>query len=400
MKLNVLAISHYHTGANRTFEDYCYGIKANSNEYYYIDYKNDYTKLGKKRLESKIIDLVKTKGINCIFFYLWARDFTFDILFIERLSKLTKIIMMFSDSYYSFEDCDSYYAQLADLVILPAYLEKFQFELIGINAMTTFSLFNKNAYLNDKIITQDIDISFVGNTSKSNRAEFIAFIENNGLKVETFGRKSKNGFVDFDKMIQIFNSTKININFTGTENYKKLMCGKKKLNRIKIIPGRIIEIALCGGFVLSEYAPGIEKMFRIGEEIDVFYSKEDLVKKIKYYLDNDQRRQEIANQCYKHSISSYNSTTAFKKILYNLQKLPKQEKVLFLDDIFLKNYVAYRIMYLGRFLLKFNLKLFLEEILIILKVRKISPRLFYLFTFHGISVIFDKFRQERPEVLP
>ena len=37
-----------------------------------------------------------------------------------------------------------------------------------------------------------------------------------------------------------------------------------------MVKGRCQEIALSGGFVLSEYAPGLEDLFDIGTEIDVF----------------------------------------------------------------------------------------------------------------------------------
>ena len=57
---------------------------------------------------------------------------------------------------------------------------------------------------------------------------------------------------------------------------------------------RIFDVMACGGFLLTEYRPFIKEMFRIGEELDVFRSREEQVEKIQYYLNHENERKEIA----------------------------------------------------------------------------------------------------------
>jgi spore maturation protein CgeB len=46
--------------------------------------------------------------------------------------------------------------------------------------------------------------------------------------------------------------------------------------------------------LLTNYTPGLEKLFDIGKEIVVYTSIEDLDNKVKYYLENENERNMIA----------------------------------------------------------------------------------------------------------
>ncbi|MFH1538015.1 MAG: glycosyltransferase [bacterium] len=65
---------------------------------------------------------------------------------------------------------------------------------------------------------------------------------------------------------------------------------------------RVIECMLAGGFVLVRHMPpekdklSVYDFFEAGSEFDVFKNKKDLIEKIKYYLENEERRKEIAER--------------------------------------------------------------------------------------------------------
>ncbi len=61
---------------------------------------------------------------------------------------------------------------------------------------------------------------------------------------------------------------------------------------------RMFDIMACGGFLLTEYRPFIDDMFRIGVELDVFRNREELLKKTLFYLENEDKRRDIANAGY------------------------------------------------------------------------------------------------------
>src|SRR5262245_30612133 len=142
---NVLALSSF-SSLNRVFEDYCYGIEANSERYHFIDYIASYLELGAAKLEAQILSIVEAEKIDTVFFVLSSSDMTFSLDFLERLGRRAKIVMNFFDTEYFFDNADRYYAQVADLVVLPDELARYRYEHLGIPAHTSFALFDGRHY--------------------------------------------------------------------------------------------------------------------------------------------------------------------------------------------------------------------------------------------------------------
>lgn len=382
---NVLVLSSYNKDINKVFESYCDGIKDNCEEYYYIDYIDLYLKKGQRLFEKQIEDMVADKKIEAIFFIWWSCDLTIDLHFLERLSQKTKLVMNFFDTEYYFEAVDRYYAQLADLVILPDSLSRYRYEHLGIYAHTSFALYNGDDYKNNHISDKDIDVSFVGNLKNADRLEYVNYLKSNGINVQTYGTASDNGFASFDEMISIFNRSKINLNFTTLAESQNYIVSPPTINqRIRQSKGRPLEIALCGGFILSQYAAGIEDMFSIEKEFDLFSSKEEMLQKIQFYLANEEKRMEIAENGYQRALSQYEARSGFKIIFDKLKSLPPKEKFpLYVDDIFLRSYVSYRFFYLSRYLFLGRFSLLLKELCVIVKHPKISLSMSYFFAVKG-----------------
>jgi spore maturation protein CgeB len=386
---NILVFSNYNANINRVFEDYCNGIKANCNNYHYIDYARLYLEKGKGGFENHIENYVAEHKIDLIFFIWWSCDLTFDIHFLERLSKTAsqpKLVMNFFDTEYYFEAVDRYYAQVADLVILPDSLARYRYEHLNINAHTSFALFDGDYYKNTHEANKDIDVSFIGNLKNADRAEYASYLKAAGIKVQTYGVGSDNGFASFEEMVSIFNRSKINLNFTTLATSENYIVPLPSINqRIRQSKGRPLEIALCGGFILSQYAAGIEEMFKIGEEFDVFHSKEEMLEKIKFYLENEEKRILMAEKSYTRALSQYEVKAGFKIIFDKLEDLPsKQIFPLYIDDIFMRSYVSARLMYITRHLISGRFSLAFEEMVVIFKYRKISLSMAYFFAVKGV----------------
>lgn len=95
-------------------------------------------------------------------------------------------------------------------------------------------------------------------------------------------QKVNKGIVDYQREMPIvFKNSRINLNIT--------------LRSIKTgIPLRALDIMGCGGFLLSNYQEELKECFREGEELVMFYSLEDCLEKIDYYLDHEDKRKNIA----------------------------------------------------------------------------------------------------------
>lgn len=90
------------------------------------------------------------------------------------------------------------------------------------------------------------------------------------------------GTVDYlTQMPKVFAGSRINLNIT----LRSIESG---------MPLRTLDIMACGGFLLSNYQPELAEYFEEGKELVLFYSKEDCLDKIAYYLDHEEERVQIA----------------------------------------------------------------------------------------------------------
>jgi hypothetical protein len=370
------------------YDDYVKGIGLNSSKNFFIDYRKEYISFGKKRFETKILNLIEDNKIEIVFFILNSEDLTFDIQFVKEIEKKCFIVMNFFDTENFFEEIDRYYAQLADLIILPDYKAKYLYELYDMYAICTFSLYDRDKYkyLN---LNRDIDVSFVGDINKSNRREYINYLRENGIKVEVFGQNTENGIIPFEKMIEIFNRSKINLNFTSYD-FRALL--SKNINqRVKQSKGRPIEISLCNSFCLSEKSTSIEYMFDIGKDIDIFYDKKSLLDKIEFYLSNFDKIETISNSAYSKAIEKYSVENGFKSIFDLIKNMKKREKYLILDGEFMDNFITFRFYYITRAILNLNFSNFKDEFILIAKHRRIYIRNSFIYIFKGLSDYLNRF---------
>jgi spore maturation protein CgeB len=59
---------------------------------------------------------------------------------------------------------------------------------------------------------------------------------------------------------------------------------------------RDFEVTGCGAFLLTDYARGLETIFKPGEEIICYKNIEELKDIVKFYLSHPQEREEIARK--------------------------------------------------------------------------------------------------------
>ncbi len=94
------------------------------------------------------------------------------------------------------------------------------------------------------------------------------------------------GYVDYiQEMPVVFHRSKINLNIT----MRTIDSG---------IPQRVFDILGAGGFLLTNYQPEIAEFFEDGVELVMYTGKQDLLKKIQYYLMHEEEREKIAQAGY------------------------------------------------------------------------------------------------------
>jgi len=347
-----------------------------------IDYPNIYRELGRDGFLKYLDDYVEANSINILLF-LTTYWLEFDVEILKHLRKKVYIVYWMLDDETLYETFTKYYGQLADLVVTPDYYATFKYAQMGIDSIWYFPSYNVNKYkvLNLK---KSIDVSMIGRMDKDNRKELADYLSNNGMEIETYGVGTKHGFIKFEDMIKVFNSSKINISTTGivTDLLTEL---EPAVHKIKQNKGRVIEIALTKSFALSEYAPGIEQIFELGKEIEVFHDKEELLQKVKYYLAHEDEREEVAKKGYERALKDYDKDIAIPMVVRNIYK--KYEKVdwnkrqneeveVYFNDAFKKIYSNFRFKHIFYFVKRKRFDLVKQELKIFLVYRKFDIRIF------------------------
>ena len=125
-------------------------------------------------------------------------------------------------------------------------------------------------------------VSFVG-AAHGDRKSRIDGLAEKGIDVACFGYGWPAGPVNADEIPRIMRESVISLNFANARGE----------NQIK---ARTFEVPGAGGFLLTERAPGLERFYSAGEELDVFANPAELEEKIRYYLSAPERRDEIARK--------------------------------------------------------------------------------------------------------
>ena len=153
-------------------------------------------------------------------------------------------------------------------------------------------------------------VSFVG-TAHGNRPEIVDSLRQRGIEVDCFGYGWPGGAVGADDIPHIIRSSVISLNFA---NSGASWCGRsaKRNNQLK---ARTFEVPGAGGFLLSEWCEGIEMCYLPGREIEVFHTVNELAEKVRYYLDNLEKRDEIAMAGFHRTCSEHTYDLRLAKVL-------------------------------------------------------------------------------------
>lgn len=138
------------------------------------------------------------------------------------------------------------------------------------------------------------DVGFIG-TFEEDRAEKMFFLAKSGIEVRVWGNGWKR-WVGKHSILRIENQP-----IYGAEYVKSLcstkinLCFLRKSNR-DLQTDRTMEIPACEAFMLAERTEEHERLFKDGKEAAYFNTSEpdELLEKVRYYLDHEQERQQIA----------------------------------------------------------------------------------------------------------
>lgn len=178
------------------------------------------------------------------------------------------------------------------------------------------------------------DVCFIG-SGFYNRIEFFDgladYFIDSGLQVRIIGQwwDSLRSFTKLRKSIldrlvyaadaaKYYAGAKINLNLHRASDAAANYQGNAYNITARSPNNRTFEIAACGGFQLVDNARSeLNKYFEIGKEVDTFSSPDELIEKIEYYLNHEEKRKEMARRARERCLKEH---TFHERLEFVLEK--------------------------------------------------------------------------------
>lgn len=295
---------------------YC---KKQNWDFIHYDFMEQGLNSGLDLMTQELYELAKREKPTYLFAVLFDfhRDPRYEVF--KQISSLGTItVHWFCDDHWRFEKYSSVVAPHFDFVCTTANGALPKYENIGIfhKVIKTQWACNHELYV-PYDIQKDLDISFVGQPH-GNRVEVLSKLVENGLKLEVFGFGWENRpRIPFHQMVRLFSRSKINLNLSNSST----LIGQQ-------IKGRNFEIPGTRSFQLTSNAENLTEYYDDGKEIVIFNSMEELIDKAKYYLKNEDGRNEIALHGYKRTLAKHTWHHRFDEIFNYLNTKQITSKII------------------------------------------------------------------------
>lgn len=282
--------------------------------------------VGKERFNEELLSLIEKEKPDLFFAFMLSDELDPKVL--ERIKTLTKSVAWFADDSWRFYNYSKFWARhftwaVTTYSYMPAlYKHAGQPNVIRSQWAANTSVFRPLA--DDKY---KVDVSFVGGWSKP-REGIISALEKAGVVVGVYGSGWPNGRVSEEEMVRIFSNSRINLGLNSPPGYfNKNSLGRLLFKRSinKVVPdfnlpanittllhrgvpqvkARHFEIPACGGFLMTSMADDLDNYYELGKEIVVYKNVKDMPERIKYYLDHEDERKEIAEAGYRRTVRDH-----------------------------------------------------------------------------------------------
>jgi hypothetical protein len=284
-----------------------------------FDPRKYYFHYGKEIMNNKFLELIKKEQPDYIIFCVTYDEFNLSLFdSIREISPKTKLINLFSDDEWNFDNYSRYYALFFDyLITVKKDLSDYHGD--GIKNVHFLYGVSENEY-KPQDLEKKYDVAFIGSPIRD-RPDFLKFLVKNGINVAIAGssewekypelKEKYLGFLNQEDFFKTINQSKINLVFSKTA-----LKGKGKTDsHLKL---RVFEFAACKSFGLIESTPGLMGFFK-NKKIN-FKTKEELLEKIKYYLSNEKEREKLTNLSYNYFLKNFTLKQGFIKFFEKISK--------------------------------------------------------------------------------
>jgi hypothetical protein len=169
------------------------------------------------------------------------------------------------------------------------------------------------------------DVAMIGSMGKpiyKTRSELVARIRKEGINIKWWGprlcRQVRNAKYFYAGVHRSWAGSEAYMeDFADVIRHIKIFIGQDAdtaPSEEKYLSNRSFAVMGCGGFYLCRRTSGIESIYNIGREMDVFDTEDEMVEKVRYYLDNEDERRTIALAGQRRVLTEYTYDQQMRKI--------------------------------------------------------------------------------------
>lgn len=284
-----------------------------------FDYMGEIRTLGKQGMNARLLERVREWQPAVVVFSLYTDQF--DVRLVNELRSHAKTFCFFHDDTWRV-DYSRYWARQFDFFSTPDLHGEMKYRELGLPNAIYFP-FGCNEQIFRKLdVPKKYDVSFVGGWHPY-RAWLIERIRKAGVAVKVAGHRWPSGEVDQENMVSIFNESRINLNLSNSASWdlrylasspRALVNRVRSRKNIEQMKARIFEVNGCGAFQLSYYVEGLAHCYEPDREIGVYADADDLIEKIKFYLQHDELRESVADAGYVRTIKEHTFAQRFETV--------------------------------------------------------------------------------------
>lgn len=341
-------------GLSFEHENFYSALTALGHDLHYFDFMTLGQELGRAEMNRRLLETAQAEKPDLMFTFLFTDEL--DPKVVQKISRETATVTLnwFADDHWRFETYSARWAPNFDWVVTTASSAVPKYERIGYRHAIKSQWACNDAGYRKLELPMTYDVSFIGQPH-GNRREVIETLRSAGIAVHTRGYGWPEGRVSQEEMVRVFNQSRINLNLpnasskalTRTDMLRNSVArvvattplvGRAALRAREVarsgrvyypgrtgesarvawlpeqIKGRNFEVPGCGGFLLTGPADDLESYYTPDAEIAVFADIDDLVAKIRYYLDHEDERRAIAEAGYARTLAEHTYSRRFAEI--------------------------------------------------------------------------------------
>ena len=285
-------------------------LRAMGHDVHHYDFWDRDQAVGRTAMNRELLDFVRQVEPDFAFFVLFKDEVA--IATIEAITKSgVTTCNWFCDDHWRFDSFSRHYAPAFSLVATTDEQAVPRYHAAGYKRVVlTQWAWNPASYTPSERDPRH-EVSFVGQRY-GDRPRFVRAMRRAGLSVDCYGRGWESGRLGHEGMVDLFATSRVNLNFSKA--FRGRIFSRRPLTfQIK---ARVFEVLGCGGFLLTERAPGLERYLEPGQELAVFERPADAVREARRWLADDEARMAVARRGQERVAREHTYEQRFEQIFH------------------------------------------------------------------------------------